>query len=244
MNTTPTEKESGAIQIGRDRVTLGDNEVTIQAAREMPDWQVREFKATPIYFRDQKYILVGKNRAERPFAWRYVLRPWPEGTSTSPNFFTYDAAAVAERDADFRSGVGREVFGKALLPLYPVLGFLWSGTQRRLEPLGYASRTITSVSIFTTFALLFLHGVSVIVLINTSLRSGSLALGGTIRMFYGQDTLALGPLHVGVMWLDAILMVALIADVLMRYTYYLRDENWSGGFLEWLVRRPGGSATF
>ena len=36
-----------------------------------------------------------------------------------------------------------------------------------------------------------------------------------------------------------ILVVILIADMAMRYTYYLREHDWSGGFLEWLFRGHG-----
>ena len=30
-------------------------------------------------------------------------------------------------------------------------------------------------------------------------------------------------------------MLALVADVAMRYTHYLREDQWTGGFLEWLA---------
>jgi hypothetical protein len=39
------------------------------------------------------------------------------------------------------------------------------------------------------------------------------------------------------MILDSLLLVALIVDVPVRYSHYLRDDQWAGGFLEWL--KPG-----
>src|SRR2546425_206237 len=128
------------INIARDRVTVSESEVTIEAAHEMPDWQVREFKPTPIYFEDKKYLLIARNRAEKPYAWRYVLKPWPaDGLDAGKAFFVYDAENVAERDAAHRGGVQRETANTALMPFYPFLGLLWSGTQRRLERIGFVA---------------------------------------------------------------------------------------------------------
>ena len=225
------------VEIGRDRVTISENELTIDAIHEMPDWQIREFKASPIYFQEKKYLLIARNRGEKPFAWRYILKPWPEDAEAGKGFFTYDAEAVAERDAAHRGGVRSEVVSTALLPFYPFLGFLWSGIQRRLERIGYVAHTITGISIFAGFGLLFAHASVAVVLINGSIRSGKIALGGIIRLFTGADTLALGALQLPVFWLDLALFVALLLDVLIRYSRYLGDHDWCGGFLEWIVRR-------
>jgi hypothetical protein len=79
-----------------------------------------------------------------------VLQPWPEGyISNSKLFFTYDAEAVAEREADRRSRLFNEVGRACLLPLYPFLGLAWSGTQTRLMRFGFQPRLMTGVSIFT-----------------------------------------------------------------------------------------------
>jgi len=34
-----------------------------------------------------------------------------------------------------------------------------------------------------------------------------------------------------------VLFVALVADVAMRWTLYMREDQWCGGFLQWLVPR-------
>ena len=57
------------------------------------------------------------------------------------------------------------------------------------------------------------------------------------------DHLRLGPLAVPVLYLDILLMLALASDAAIRYSNYLREHEWIGGFLEWLVpqwlRNPG-----
>ena len=234
----PQAPQPRVLKIGRDQVTISENEVVIEAAREMPDWQVREFKPTPIYFEDKKYLLFASNRAEKPFARRYILRPWPaEHLDAAKNFLTYDAESIAERDGAHREGVKSEGVRIALTPFYPFLGFLWSGVQRRLERIGFVSRSLTSISIYATFALCFAQMSCAAVLLNSSIRSGKLALGGIIRLFAGSDTISVAALSVQTMWLDVFLLLALIADVLVRYSAYLREDQWCGGFLEWIVRR-------
>jgi hypothetical protein len=234
----PQTPQTRVIEIGCDQVTISENEVVIDAAREMPDWQVREFKPTPIYFEDKKYLLFASNRAQRPFARRYILKPWPaEHLDAAKNFFTYDAESIAERDGAHREGVKTEGVRIALTPFYPFLGLLWSGTQRRLERIGFVSRSLTSISIYATFALCFAQMSCAAVLINSSIRSGKLALGGIIRLFAGSDTISVAALSIPAMWLDVLLLLALITDVLVRYSFYLREDQWCGGFLEWLVRR-------
>jgi hypothetical protein len=39
------------------------------------------------------------------------------------------------------------------------------------------------------------------------------------------------------MLIDSLFLAAFIADVLARYSRYLHEDQWSGGFLEWLFRR-------
>ena len=42
-----------------------------------------------------------------------------------------------------------------LLPFYPFLGLLWSGTQNLLARFGLVPRSLTSISIFTVFCFSF-----------------------------------------------------------------------------------------
>lgn len=238
MNTVTesTESASRELQIGPDHITVTDQEVVIQAKRELPDWEVREFQVVPIYFEDRKYHLVEKNRAASPFAWRYVLHPWPEaGLDTAKRFLVYDADAVTQRDGDHAGEIRSRLGYAFLLPLYPLLGLSWSGVQERLGRLGFVPRTLTSISIFTVFSLAFAQLVFVSISINATVRSGHMMIGGLLRLIGNSDQLGFGPLSLPMAWADTALFVALVADAAMRYTYYLREDQWTGGFLEWVL---------
>jgi hypothetical protein len=226
------------VTVGPDRVRITAAEVVIDAKRPLHDWDIREINQVPIYFQDEKFYLVEKRKAEAPFAERYVLVPWPPDLTTcAKGFHSYDAETVAERDCQHRGDQRDELIHALLLPFYPVLGFLWSGTQKRLARFGFAPHLLSGASIFAGFCLLFAQGVFAIVLINTSLRSGKVVIGGFIRALAPGDSFHIGPVSIPVTLIDCLLIVALLADVLMRYTEYLREEEWAGGFLEWLKPR-------
>jgi len=219
--------------------------VLIEAKHEMTDWEVRELNPAPIYFEDKKYFLIEKRRSDPPYIVRYLLSAWPADESAGTKlFFTYDAETVAEREANYRLGNRDEVVRLGLLPLYPLLGLLWSGTQQRLTRFGFVPRAITSASIFIVFCLLFAQGVFACVMINTSLRSGKLMVGGIIRAMVAEDHFHIGPVSIPVMLIDCLLLVAFVADVLARYSRYLHEDQWSGGFLEWLFRRKANTLRF
>jgi hypothetical protein len=228
-------------RVGPDQVTVTGKEIVIEAKYPMADWEVRDLNRVPIYFGDKKYFLVEKGKSQPPYAMRYLLHPWPEGESTSAKtFHTYDAEAVAERDAHRRGANVDEGLRMCLLPLYPFLGLLWSGTQQRLTRFGFVPHLISGASIFTTFCLCFAQGVFAIVLLNASIRSGKMMIGGIFRALLADDYLHLGPISIPVMLLDSLFLVALIVDVPMRYSHYLREDEWSGGFLEWLKPKRKG----
>ena len=245
MEEISEQKPERVLQIGPDRVTLRVSEVLIEAKHEMTDWEVRELNPAPIYFEDKKYFLIEKRRSDPPYNVRYLLSPWPADESAGTKlFFTYDAETVAEREANYRLGKRDEAVRLGLLPLYPLLGLLWSGTQQRLTRFGFVPRAITSASIFIVFCLLFAQGVFACVMINTSLRSGKLMVGGIIRAMVPADHFHIGPISIPVMLIDCLLLVAFIADVLARYSRFLHEDQWSGGFLEWLFRRKANTLRF
>ena len=224
------------IRIGPDRVTVTDNEVAIETKHEMPDWEVRSFQAPAIYFEEKKYLLVEKGQAQPPYSIRYILRPWPAGKTPNPKLFhTYDQEAVADRDSTRRSAARGEFARAYLLMFYPFLGLLWSGAQKRLVRIGFVPRSITGISIFSVFGLLFVQGVFVALMLQASARSGKMMVGGMIRAMSSQDQIQIGQWGVPLYFLDCLLTLALLTDVTVRYTCYLRDDEWVGGFLEWLV---------
>lgn len=231
-------KERKVVQVGPDRVTITGEEVIIEARREMPDWKVRSSNVITIYFGENKYYLFQKREASRPYSVCYILRPWREDMAANPKrFHTYDDEAVAERDAAVRSEKLHEVVGLCLLPFYPFLGLLWSGVQDWLTRFGIVPRSITGVSIFTVFSVFFGEGVFAVVLINATARSGKMMLGGMIQAITSADHIQIGPVRIPTVLLDCLLLLACLADVLVRYTRYLREYDWHGGFLEWIVPR-------
>ncbi len=229
-------KNARVIRMGPDQVTLTDQEVVIETKHEMPDWKVHTVQVPAIHFEGSKYFLAEKGQALPPYAVRYVLRPWPEGKLPNPKLFhVYSAEAVAERDAVRRSGIRDEVIRAYLLILYPFLGLLWSGAQKRLVRLGFLPHSITGISIFTVFSLMFMQMALIALMLQASARSGSMMIGGMIRAMTGGNYIHVGPLGLPVCILDSLMTLALLTDVLVRYTCYLREDDWAGGFLEWLV---------
>jgi len=240
MSETMAAPHAKVIQVGPDRVTIKDDEVVIEARHRMEEWKVREINPWPLYFNDRKYNLVACRKGQKPYEASYILVPWPADLSTTAKgFYTYDLDAVAERSATRRSGQMDDAGKAFLIPLYPFLGLCWSGVQQRLSRFGFVPHAITGTSIFIVFSMIFAQGVFAIVTINGSLRSGKVMVGGFLRAMSSHGSLHIGPLSFPIGILDVILVLVLIADVAMRYTYYLREHDWSGGFLEWLVRRPG-----
>jgi len=236
MSEQTETKHERVERIGADRATITDEQVVIEARNEMPDWEVRTYQAPAIYFEEKKYLLVGKEPARAPYSVRYVLRPWPGDKVANPKMFhTYDAAAVAERDSARRGETVNEVVWICLLPFYPFLGLLWTGTQQRLHRFGFLPRTITGLSIFTVFGLMLTQGAFIALLLQASARSGNMMIGGILVVLLNRNCLQIGSVGIPVIIPDLLLALALMTDVAMRYSHYLRDDQWIGGFLEWLV---------
>jgi len=227
------------IRIGPDQVAVSESKLVIDARHEMPEWEVhRGLRPPSVYFEDQRWLLIDKLPGEKPYAFRYVLKPWPPGKESNPNqFFDYNLEAVKERDAGVRGDLSDTLIWTALLPLYPFLGLLWSRTQERLVRFGYIPRTLTGISIFATFCFIFAQLVMTAVMLNGSARSGQMMIGGIIVALSGHNYLPLGPVHFPLGILDAFFLLAGGADMALRYTHFLRETEWTGGFLEWLFRR-------
>ena len=236
METQKEIQQERNFRIGPDQVTVTDNEVVIETKYEMPDWEVRTFQVPAIYFEEKKYLLADKGEARPPYSIRYVLRPWPAGkVANAKVFHAYNAETVAERDAARRGESFNEVMWICLLPLYPVLGLFWSGVQQRLHRFGYLPRTITGLSIFTVFGLMLTQGAFIALMLQASARSGNMMIGGFIRAIVNQNFIQIGSFNIPVAIFDILMALAFMADVGIRYSHYLRDDQWAGGFLEWLV---------
>jgi len=234
METTDTGQKPQTLKVGRDQVTVSEKQVVIDAAAEMTEWQVREFNRAIIFFQEKKYFLRQKSLAQKPYRVRYVLELWQGDAPTSGGSFTYDEEAVIQRDAAIKQGHMEDVVRSFLYLFYPFLGLLWSGTKDKLARFSIVSRTVTGISIMLTFGVILLDGVFAKMLLMGSIKTGTVAVGGIIRTFYGKDFLELGPISVPVVWLDVALFVFMVLDVIIRYSQHLRDAESPWGFLEWL----------
>lgn len=208
------------IKIGSDEVEFDGDAVLIRACHKMGDWEVRGFFRSPIWFQERKYFLYSEDAASAPFAVRYKLLPWPEILGQeSPTSFVYDESFVGERDRQLRARTREGHFKILLMPLYPFLGWAWSGFKERvLSPAGFEAKSITDASIMVQFCLTLTQGVYI----------GWLH-GGVFQFFWKQGTA----------WFlaDLFLFFALFSDVLVRFTQRLTNEEvFPYGFLEWLVR--------
>ena len=210
------------LRVGRDRVVVTSDRVIIDALYEMPEWQVREFQRFPIFVGEYKFFLGQIIPAAQPYAMRYVLERWPEDAQfdAAPFALTYDEQFVQERDAEHLDSGRVEKFSQLLMPLYPVLGFLWAGTKQKLVPFGFVPRSITSVSIFTGLLLMVLQGTFV-------------------RMRVGLFTLVFGSMHkleFGLLLLDYAVFALLLVDMVLRFDQHLKAVENPWGFCEWMAK--------
>ena len=221
------ETSENSARVGTDLVIVTEEALVIHAHREMPDWTLREFCVVPIYFRGHKFYLKKKSPGQAPYAMKYELGTWHDalgGESTLS--INYDEDYVEERDRKGSMARGMEHLHSILTPLYPLLGFTWTGFKERvLSPIGFDARSITEASMLLAFSYWMLEGVFAFYF-----RGGFLAF-----------VCSSAPL----LWLDWALVVVLPLDCAIRFGRLIRGDSIPCGFLEWLFRRkPGDWAGF
>ena len=229
-----------SFSVGADRVAFFGELLIIDARHEMPDWTLREFARKPIYFREKKYALRSKHAAGKPYARRYVLEPWPENfAEVSRQFFLYDEATVNAREAAFRGEVTDSALHKVLLPLYPFLGFLWTGTKDKLAGVGFEPRSITAGSILVTFALLLPELALVGLILLVSSLQGHPNFAGLLRVLWGSPEIEVFGVTLPFWPIEFLVVTAATADFAMRFSQKFKSSDeapW--GFLEWLKPPP------
>jgi hypothetical protein len=194
------------IRIGPDEVVIADDGVVVLSPADMR-WPVREFCRVPIWFRETRYYLRSKEFEATHQRYVYRLCHWPaDHAQASSETIVYDDQYVAERDADSALTRNKERMRLFLLLFYPFLGMFWSDFKNRvLSPLGFASDSITRLSVFVSFNIFYVVGVFV----------GWLG---------GRDSLLLWGI-----------MIIFGLDTFVRYSQSLKfDVQRHWGFLEWL----------
>jgi hypothetical protein len=202
--------------IGSDKVVFEGDLLVIHATEPM-DWRIREFCKTPIWFRDQKYYLRSKRTGQPPHGVIYELAPWPEDLhgAESHQSIRYDEDYVIARNCLGGSVRRHDRFYYFLVPLYPVLGLAWANFKNgTLARCGFDPQSITSASVFLTFACLSVQGVFI----------GKFG-GGLLTQTFGR----------GYLLYDLALVALLGLDTVVRYVYLLNGETARPlGFCQWL----------
>lgn len=159
MNASSSE-DATEVRLGPDLVRIENGVLVIYSPRNMDDWVVREFRRPVIWFRGYSFHLRSKTRADRPFAWKYTLWARPDDDHESvPYVIDYNEDYVRDREEEWRANNRWEWRGRALLPLYPLAGFMWSGSQAKLEDRGWNVRRLVGFAVYLEFTLVLLFGI-------------------------------------------------------------------------------------
>jgi len=211
--------ERSACRLGNDQVLLRGDHLAILSSVDMQEWEVREHRKTLIHYDGRTWKLVRKVPCVGK-RWRYELMPWTPGPMDSPGAeIEYGPEYVQTRDRAVGVGRRRDAGSLLLHWLSPLIGFLGSGTKRRLEEsYGLDPVAATRRSIYLEILLLLGAGVLISIgLMVTALGKGS---PWPVRPF------VLGFLFVGL-------------DVLMRYDRILHEERFPPGLYQWLWKWKG-----
>lgn len=115
-----------------DHVVELDDGVIIQAP-PMEGWRVSRHRKAAIHYRGVRYQLVAVEPIDAN-TMRYRLVRWRDSdTGMASAEIHYDDEFVRARDSVRSETDARTRAGFALLSLYPILGFLWSGTRRTIH---------------------------------------------------------------------------------------------------------------
>ena len=199
-------------------MTHGDGLIVI-TAMEMPDWDVRQHRATCIRFEGKTWRVASKTMNAGKI--HYELAPWdPADYERTGRQIDYDFNYVALRDRAAPTIRARSRVTGLLRWVSPLIGFLPARTKARLE----LTHGVDPVA--TTFQSVF---VEFLITLGAFAMS---AIGKMIEAHEGHSAGISVKLFVGI-------GLVFVLDAAMRYDRILREERPPPGFYEWLVtRRP------
>ncbi len=202
---------------GPDKIFFEDDNLNIVSPVDMDDWVITKYRRLVIGFRDCDYYLVSKEKGEDRLYY-YLLKPWSDNKGDIPGRkISYDQEYVLEREKYRRLSRIYGGIAIALIPLIPVLGFLWSRTKLRLnDRFGFHPLSVTNLSI----------------IIEVLLGLGSLAF--FLIMSLGMSIGGRQVLSIKAMISLPIIAFVFILDAMMRYGRALRGMMEQYGFYEWL----------
>jgi hypothetical protein len=115
------------VLFGTDRVVVRDDGLSIYAPT-MDGWRISKHRPAVILFEGERYQLVSMEPVG-PRVVHYRLTRFDNKTIASEEIL-YDEEFVRIRDETTRAVRGRTRVAYALVPLYPILGFVWSDARR------------------------------------------------------------------------------------------------------------------
>ncbi len=212
------------IDVGRDQVHLQGRQLIVDAARDMPDWEVRKARRAAIQYRGKVYF-VAQREPRQGGRVRYVLEPWPDRSADVPGQrLLYDEDYVRTRDADAGMAVLGAVATPVAIVLTPLVGFLPSRVKKDLHHrLGIHPVTATRWSVRIEWVAAILLGVH-------------LGVAGFASIVYGTSKGSEVAQVLTLTKTDALIELVLVIDVLFRTSSFVRNRMDQDGFYEWLLR--------
>jgi len=208
---------------GTDRIVPRGDKLVVYSNVDMHDWQVRRYRRPAIIVDGVTYFVAKRETGENKEI-RYVLEPWPESfRDLAGRRIHYDEEYVRARDAARAQMRRRDLAYSFLLALKPFIGLMPSATKLRIEAkFGISARSATFFSLWLEICIFLALGVLVSALAYANMYA--IAASGTM----------VGPY----LLLRLILVeVALLVDLIMRYSSYLREDPSPCGFYEWIFPR-------
>jgi len=204
--------------IGNDFVSRDGARIVVDAARDMPDWEVRRARRVAIQFRDITYFVAAREPGLRGRV-TYMLEPWPEKSADVPGVrLVYDRGYVERRDREVGLARVGVALGPVVVALTPWVGFLPSAVKRRIHRnLGIHPVTATRWSVYLQFILVILLGTYM------GIMGYVMAIGGAAAMGVG-------------MLAQYIVQIVLTLDLVFRIGSLLRGTLDQDGVYEWLYR--------
>jgi hypothetical protein len=200
--------------VGDDRVILRGEHLAVLSSTEMPDWEVRAHRKALIRYDGRTWTPLRKVACPGK-RFRYELTPWNPGPMDAPGVeIDYGPDYVRHRDEAIRAGRRMNVVSTLLHWSSPLIGFLGSGTKRRLEAV-YGLDPVAATRRSLHLEILLLLG------------SGALiSIGKMVEALGSAPPWPVRPMVFG--------FVLVGLDTLMRYSRVLREERYPPGLFQWL----------
>ena len=202
---------------GTDSIRRDGDRLVVYSPEPMPEWRVGRYRRTAIRVQGQRYAVIAARPAVAGH--EYVLELWPPvPNELASQEIVYDDAYVRARQEDVRELRWRRRQAWAIAPAWPVLGFLPRSIKTTLQlRVGFEPVAGTRRSVILELVLFVL-----------------LCVFTWFRAMNGVDWLTMkvgggGELR------DALVGIAILADLGFRASILFDDDYVPYGFWEWVA---------